>query len=33
MRVLQVPKRWNLRMIAATRNCFIRSFALTQWGR
>jgi hypothetical protein len=33
MHVLQVPKRWNLRMIAATRNCFIRSFALTQWGR
>jgi len=26
-------KRWNLRMVAATRNCYIRSFALTQWGR
>ena len=28
-----VSKRWNLRMVAATRNCFVRSFALTQWGR
>jgi hypothetical protein len=31
--VTQVAKRWNMRMVAATYNCYVRSFALTQWAR